>query len=191
MTRPPYSSSISRPTRLATVDVLEGFEEALAAALGVGTVPDERKRTVRPQTLSAFFVTNPRIDPVERRGRDDEVEGLLLQRPLLEGADEHSRIRVVGQLRPGHGGKVRAELYAQEAVAPPCEGQRRLASSAADLERPGPWSRARQQRQVVEEPIRVAGTHLVVEGSHAVEGAAQPPRVFLRAQRCSFREVYG
>jgi hypothetical protein len=119
---------------------------------------------------------------VERRGRDDEVEGPLLQRPLLEGAGEHSRVRVVGQLRPGHGGKVRAELHAQDSVAPPCEGQRRLASSAAELKRPGPWPRARNRRQVVEEPFRVAGTHLVVEGSHAVEGASQPPRVFLCAQ---------
>src|SRR5215212_8096878 len=93
--RPPLWSELRR---LTTVDVLEGLEEALAAALGVSTVPDERKRTVRPQGLSALSVADLRIDPVKRRGRDEEVEGLLLQRPLLEGASEYPCVRVVGQL---------------------------------------------------------------------------------------------
>ena len=83
--------------------------------------------------MGTLSVADRRVDPVKRRGRDDQLEGLLLERPLLKGGSEHPRLRVVGELAPGYRGEVFAKLHTQDAVAPAGQRNRGLSCSHAIL----------------------------------------------------------
>jgi hypothetical protein len=105
--------------------------------------------------------------------RQDHVEPLGRQRPVLEhGRDDLDRGEA-GEVAPGDRRHVGTKLDRDDPAAPLGERHGRLPGPAADLQEPAAGLDTGQPRQVVEQRGRIARPRTIVELGGIVERLAQ------------------
>jgi hypothetical protein len=98
------------------------------------------------------------------------MEGVLLRRPVLEGAGKYLDVRIGSYLAPGNCCEVLAELDAEDSKATTRERQRGLPRAATDLEYPSCWWYPRQGHHIVKEFVRIGGARFIVQRRYLIEG---------------------
>jgi hypothetical protein len=97
---------------------------------------DGRQRTAGPQRVGGLGDPQLGVDPVERGRRQDHVERLGGQWPVLERGGDDLDLGEAGKVSPGDGRQIRAQLDGDNAAAALSQRHRRLPGAGADLQQP-------------------------------------------------------
>jgi hypothetical protein len=123
----------------------------------------DSQRAAVTEQRGGLLETQRRVDPVERRERDDGVEVRARRSQGLEVGIDHLDARERGQLAPRNGRELSSQFHRGDPVAALRERDRRLASAAADLQDARRIREGRERGKVVEERCRIARTGAVVQ----------------------------
>lgn len=126
------------------------------------------------QQIPGPLVAHRRVDPVPRRGGEDEaVTGSRGRPPGLEVSLDDLHPGEGRQVQPGQPGQPRPGLHAGNQEPAAGERSGRLAGRAAYLQQPVAGNQAGQPDQISEEFRGVARPRLLVDLRCGLEGAAE------------------
>src|ERR1041385_341654 len=122
--------------RFTAIHLLDRFMELPSLFMIHMLLPEQGHGSSRSQRLRHSGIAKDRVDPMESRCGDDQVESPFLYGPLLKGACPDFDLRIGSQIAPCYSGKIGPEFDAEQAITAPGEGQGRLSRAGADLQDP-------------------------------------------------------
>src|ERR687886_1431088 len=134
---------------------------------------EDSQRAAWLERLRQLGITDHRVDPMKGCGREGEIEGFDLHRPLLEGANIDRYIWIWEQVAPSDGGHLHSELHTLDTIAAPRKRHGRLPRPAADLQDATLRGDTAQLNHSVKQRFRIARTHLIIQLRDLVESYAK------------------
>lgn len=160
---------VPRARHVHRVHLLQGLVHLRAVRVPVRVVREPRERPARLEHPVDLRVPDLLRNPVERRGRVDQVVRPFLERRVLKLPRHRGKIREVPELLPADRRQLRAVLHRRHLTARLQHRPRRLARPDPDLHRAAACLHRLVREQVLVQFLRIPRAHAVVELCPRVE----------------------
>jgi hypothetical protein len=169
------------------VGVLDLAEERITSVRDHVPLRPQGQVPAGPQRRPGPLVTDGRVDPVPRRGREHQADRLVGP-PVLEPPLDYLDIEP-GQVPAGRRGELGAQFHAGDPESPPGQRQRRLAGGAPDLQQPVSGRQPGPRDQIVVQRLGIIGPDPMVDLGRLVKGLPQPLALSIGPHRRQYREA--